>query len=88
MQHSSLGGDALARLGVIERCDESRGFGVRYSCFDAQRTLPDRRQHDVLIQNLRNLVCEAQALQTSDGKHNRIKFASLHPLQPRIDIAA
>ena len=55
-EKSALGGDAGARVVVIERGEQLACLRIIGARFDAERSLSNGRKHDVRGQDLRDLV--------------------------------
>ncbi len=72
----------------MQRLDELAHHLVGRPALDGERTLADRRQHDLAGQDLGRMPAQVEAFEAAQRQNQCIDFTGLHLAQPRVHIPA
>src|SRR2546422_1356772 len=73
---------------MIQHLEESPGLVVSFAADDSKSTLADGRDHNIVVQNLRNARFMSKALQSGNRENDSIKFTGSELSQPGVYVSA
>ena len=87
LQHGALGIDRGCSRRVVEKIDQLVGRGVVDTALQPQSALADRRQAELRIKILSDLVGKTEAVHPGCRQHDSIEIVFLELGDPGLDIA-
>ena len=87
-QQSTFGGHCKTRRLMIQDRKPFHRRGIVVTAGDPERSLTDRRKHEVFIENLADDGFASQASQAGKSENDGVELALGEFSKPRIDIAA
>ena len=80
--------EARERICMVQHGEHVAAAGIVGTTLDADDALADRRQRQVEVELLRDVVRDAETLESRAGQQDRIELALVQPAQPCLDVAA
>jgi len=76
------------RIGMMQHCQRGATALVVRTALDADHSLTHSWQRQLDVELLRDVVGDAETLESGAGQQDRIEFALVEAAQPGIDVAA
>ncbi len=80
--------DRYPRVLMVQRGDQSECFRIVRAADDGERTLADRRKHDIRLEMLRDARSVTQSPETGGREQDGFELPVVEFLEPRADIPA